>query len=116
MNEVYNGLSQYIIGAFSKLAKDHIDETKVSIRNEFKEQYSELSPLGKFEVDEVIEHVVDAHPTSNQETLGTAVEAVINLEKTRSGKALLHKLSQLSDDDISKLIDHPFSRAHRSRW
>lgn len=103
MNEVYNVLSQYIIGAFSKLAKEQIDETKVSIRNEFKEQYTELSPLGKFEVNEVIEHVVDAHPTSNQETLGIAVEAVINLEKTRSGKALLQKLSQFSDDDISGL-------------
>jgi hypothetical protein len=103
MNEVYNVLSQYIMGAFSKLAKEQIDETKISIRNEFKEQYSELSPLGKFEVDEVIEHVVDAHPTSNQETLGIAVEAVINLEKTRSGKALLQKLSQFSDDDISGL-------------
>jgi hypothetical protein len=103
MNEVYNVLSQYIKGAFSKLAKEQIDETKLSIRNEFKEQYSELSPLGKFEVDEVIEHVVDAHPTGNQETLGIAVEAVINLEKTRSGKALLQKLSQFSDDDISGL-------------
>lgn len=103
MNEVYNVLSQYIKGAFSKLAKEQIDETKLSIRNEFKEQYSELSPLGKFEVDEVIEHVVDTHPTSNQETLGIAVEAVINLEKTRSGKALLQKLSQFSDDDISGL-------------
>ncbi len=103
MNEVYNVLSQYIMGAFSKLAKEHIDETKVSIRNEFTEQYSELSPLGKFEVDEVIEHVVDAHPTSNQETLGIAVEAVINLEKTRSGKALLQKLSQFSGDDITGL-------------
>ncbi len=103
MNEVYSVLSQYIMGAFSKLAKEQIDETKVSIRNEFKEQYSELSPLGKFEVDEVIEHVVDAHPTSNQETLGIAVEAAIKLEKTRSGKALLQKLSQFSDDDISGL-------------
>jgi len=103
MNEVYNVLSQYIKGAFSKLAKEQIDETKLSIRNEFKEQYYELSPLGKFEVDEVIEHVVDAHPTGNQETLGIAVEAVINLEKTRSGKALLQKLSQFSDDDILEL-------------
>ncbi len=103
MNEVYNVLSQHIKGAFSNLAKEQIDETKLLIRNEFKEQYSELSPLGKFEVDEVIEHVVDTHPTSNQETLGIAVEAVINLEKTRSGKALLQKLSQFSDDDISGL-------------
>jgi hypothetical protein len=44
-----------------------------------------LTPLGKLEVDEVVEHVVDSHPTVNQETIGIAVEAVINLEKTRSG-------------------------------
>ena len=103
MNEVYNVLSRYIIEAFSKLAKEQIGETKVSIRNEFKEQYSELSPLGKFEIDEVIEHVVDAHPTTNQETLSIAVGAAINLEKTRSGKALLQKLSHFSDGDISGL-------------
>ncbi len=62
-----------------------------------------MSPLGKYEVNEVIERVVEAHPTANQETLGIAVEAVINLEKTRSGKALLQKLSQFSEEDIEGL-------------
>lgn len=103
MEEVYSKLSRFIMDAFRTLAKGLVDETKASIRNEFKEQYSELSPLGKYEVNEVIESVVEAYPTSNQETLGIAVEAVIKLEKTRSGKALLQKLSQFSDDDISGL-------------
>lgn len=103
MDIMYEKLTEHIIGAFGKLAKDQIDETKVSIRDEFKEQYSDLSPLGKYEVGEVIEHVIEKHPTSNQETLGIAVEAVINLEKTRSGKALLEKLSQYSEEDISGL-------------
>jgi hypothetical protein len=103
MNEVYNVLSRYIMETFRKLARKQIYETKAAIQDEFKEQYSELSPLGKFEVDEVIEHVVDTHPTTSQETLGIAVGAVINLEKTRSGKALLQKLSHFSDDDISGL-------------
>ena len=44
----------------------------------------------------MIEHVVVTHPTSNPETLSIAVEAVINLQKTRSGKELLQKLSALS--------------------
>jgi hypothetical protein len=108
MDAVYKKLTAFVNGAFRKLAKDQINETKIAIRDEFKDQYSDLSPLGKYEVDEVIEHVVDAHPTTNQETIGIAVEAVINLEKTRSGKELLHKLSQLSDDDIAglnRLID-----------
>ena len=103
MNEVYNTLSQYILDAFRKLAREQIDETRSTIKNEFKDQYTELSPLGKFEVNEVIDHVVETHPTSTPETLGIAVEAVIKLEKSRSGKALLQKLSQLSEDDISGL-------------
>ena len=103
MDDVFEKVSQYVMGSFSKLAKEHIDETKVTIRDEYKEQYSNLSPLGKYEVDEVIEHVVDAHPTSNPETLSIAVEAVINLERTRSGKALLQKLSQFTEDDVAGL-------------
>jgi hypothetical protein len=103
MDEVYRNLSEYIVGAFKKIAIDQINETKISLREDFGEHYSELSALGKFEVDEVIEHVVENHPTSTPETLGIAVEAVINLERTRSGKALLHKLSQFSDNDIEGL-------------
>jgi len=103
MDEVYRKVGDYVLGAFKRLAKDQIGETKVQIRQEFKEQYSDLSPLGKFEVDEVIDHVVEAHPTANQEVLGIAVEAVINLEKTRSGKALLQKLSKYSEEDVEGL-------------
>ncbi len=103
MNIVYEELTKHVHNAFRKLAKDQIDETKVAIKDEFKTDYSDLSALGKFEVDEVIEHIVDTHPTTNQETLGIAVEAVIRLEKTRSGKELLSKLSQLSDKDIAGL-------------
>lgn len=103
MDEVFLRLSMYVQEAFRKLAKEHIDETKVTIRDEYKEQYANLSPLGKYEVDEVIEHVVDAHPTTQPETLSIAVEAVINLQKTRSGKELLRKLTQFSDDDMAGL-------------
>ena len=103
MDEVFLKLSTYVQEAFRKLAKDHIDETKVTIRDEYKEQYANLSPLGKYEVDEVIDHVVDAHPTTQPETLSIAVEAVINLQKTRSGKELLHKLAQFSDNDMAGL-------------
>jgi hypothetical protein len=42
-------------------------------------------------------------PTIQQETLSAAVRAVISLEKTRSGDALLEKLSRLSDEDVAGL-------------
>lgn len=103
MEAVYEKVSQYVHGAFQKLAQDHVDETKISIRADYADQYASLSPLGKYEVDEVIEHVVERHPTSTPDVLGIAVEAVIRLEETRSGKELLQKLSQLTDDDVEGL-------------
>lgn len=103
MNTVYDALTKQILNSAAKVAKEHIEETKVSIRNEFREKYIGLSLLGQHEVDEVIEHVTVAHPTVNQETVGIAVEAVINLEESRSGKQLLERLSQLSETDIEGL-------------
>ena len=43
------------------------------------------------------------HPTIHPDTLAIAVLAVINLEKSRSGTALLEKLTKLDDSDIDGL-------------
>jgi hypothetical protein len=88
---------------FSEIAKDSIEETKQQIRNEFASDYSVLSPLAKHELNEAIEAITITHPTAKQESISIAVEAIINLEKTRSGKQLLLKISQLSEDDIKGL-------------
>jgi Histidine kinase-, DNA gyrase B-, and HSP90-like ATPase len=103
MKEVYTKLSEHIVLQAGVVAKEHIEETRVSIKRDFRDQLEELSPLGKFEVNEVIEHVVDKHPTAAPEVLGISVEAVINLQSTRSGRALLQKLSQYSEMDIEGL-------------
>src|SRR5690606_39765850 len=59
---------------------------------------SNLTPLAKYEVNEAIEAITIAHPTAKPETISIAVEAIINLEKSRTGKELLVKLAKLSDD------------------
>lgn len=47
--------------------------------------------------------VAQAHPTNSADFLATAVKAVIHLEKTKSGAALLQKLSSLPAGDIAGL-------------
>ncbi|MGA2298574.1 MAG: hypothetical protein ABSG15_13595 [FCB group bacterium] len=59
--------------------------------------------MAKYELDEVIGAISLSQPTARPEIISTAVEAIINLEKTRSGKELLLKLSKLSDDDVTGL-------------
>ena len=67
---------------------------------------SELATLGqgaRLEVAEFTKVIVQAHPTISPDFLATAVKAVIHLEKTKSGAALLQKLSLLSHDDLDGL-------------
>jgi len=67
---------------------------------------TELATLGqgaRLEVAEFTKVVAQAHPTISPDFLATAVKAVINLEKSKSGAALLQKLSTLAPDDVAGL-------------
>ena len=103
MDSVYKEVISYVNQMFSEIAKDSIEETKQQIKNDFHSELSQLTPLAKYEVNEAIESITVAHPTAKPESISIAVEAIINLEKTRTGKELLAKLAKLSDDDINGL-------------
>lgn len=103
MNSVYAKVAEHIRGVFSKLNQENLAEIKNNIKGDYKEKYAALSPLGKFEVDEAITHIVTTKPSATPDTISLAVGAVISLEQTRSGKALLQKLLQLQPDEISAL-------------
>lgn len=108
VENVYNAVADYVNLMFSKLAMDNIEDTKQQIRSDFSQEISSLSPLAKYEVNEAIETITINHPTAKAESVSLAVEAIINLEKTRTGKELLSKLSKLEDDDIiglNKLLE-----------
>ena len=67
---------------------------------------AELTSLGlgaRLEVSEFTKAIAQAHPTISPDFLATAVKAVINLEKSKSGAALLEKLSSLPPDDVASL-------------
>ncbi|MTK52646.1 MAG: ATP-binding protein [Paludibacter sp.] len=103
MEKVYIEVSNYVTKMFAEIAKDTIEETKQQIKSDFHSELSQLTPLAKYEVTEAIESISIIHPTAKPESISIAVEAIINLEKTRSGKDLLSKLANLSEDDINGL-------------
>jgi hypothetical protein len=109
MEKVYKEVASYVNNMFAEIAKGSIEETKQQIKNDFHSEISELTPLAKFEVNEAIESITATHPTARPDSLAIAVEAVINLEKTRTGKELLIRLSKLTDSDIiglNKLLEN----------
>lgn len=103
MDRVFQEVANYVNRMFGEIAKDTIEETKQQIKGDFYKELSALPPLAKYEVNEAIEAITIAHPTAKPESISIAVEAVINLEKSRTGKELLAKLAKLSENDIAGL-------------
>lgn len=98
-----NVVCAYANKMFDKLSANFIEESSEDALVRNREQFKELSTLGRLEVAAFTQELVKQQPTINPETLSLAVQAVINLEKSRSGTALLEKLTRLDDSDIDGL-------------
>lgn len=85
LEKVYEAISVEVQKMFSKIAHESIEETTEQI----KIQYNELSPLGKYEFNEAIQHISITNPTAKDESISLALETVLKLEKTRSRSELL---------------------------
>lgn len=94
---------RYALEMFEKLSANFVEESSEEALVRNREQFKELSTLGKIEVASFTQDLVKQHPTINPETLTIAVQAVINLEKSRSGTALLEKLTKLDESDLAGL-------------
>jgi len=103
IRRVFKGVEEYVLKTFMKVSAERIQETTETILREHRREIRELQPLARMKALEFLENLVSNNPTLLPETISTAFEAVINLEHSGSGKALLEKLASLSLDDIEAL-------------
>lgn len=103
IRQVYDSVISYVNEMFGKVSEETIAETTDAVHSEYGYQIESLSPLGQYEVNEAIKVIAQKHPATRPEVYSIAVDAVINLEKTRNGRALLEKLSTLPAEDIEGL-------------
>jgi len=103
MLKVYDAVSIYVNKQITELSRFFIDETKAIIKKEFRDKLKDASPLTLYEIDEIIETITVSSPKARQESIRVAVEAIINLEKSKDGQELLVKLTQLNEEDIEGL-------------
>ena len=102
-NAFFKTLNDFALAKYQEFSKEKVDETK---RRAFEDNLSSIRPLSgaaRIEVASFVEAVVEREPTIKPESLSTAVQAVINLQQTKSGQRLLEKLSALPSDDIEAL-------------
>jgi hypothetical protein len=96
-------VGDYIETMLRRLSAQRINETRDGVLDSYREELSTLQPLAVVEVTEFVEQMAALQPMASQETLSVGVRAYINLEKSRSGQALLEKLARLSEDDVDGL-------------
>lgn len=103
VRDLYRATAEHIGKVAQTLATEIVEATS---EDALKQNRTELATLGqgaRLEVAEFTKIVAQEHPTISPDFLATAVKAVIHLEKTKSGTALLQKLSELPADDIDGL-------------
>ncbi|PZE13347.1 ATP-binding protein [Pseudomonas sp. 57B-090624] len=103
VDELFKAASLHITQVADELAAEVVEATS---EDALVQNRSELKTLGQgaqLEVTEFTKAVAQAHPLISPDFLATAVKAVINLEKSKSGAALLQKLAKLSATDVEGL-------------
>lgn len=101
-------VEKFVKGKLQEISLEAREETQRAVLRYHRDQIKDLNFLSQKEVSDFTKEMLLKQPSVQQEVLNTAVEVVINLEKSRSGKELLNKLTGFSQEDIdglNKLLD-----------
>ncbi len=103
VDSLYNAVEKYVQDVFAQLSADRVQETSESVLREHISDIRRLRASAKLEIQEFVSSVTQNQPTIPTESLSAAVRAVIDLEKTRTGAALLDKIIHLTEEDLAGL-------------
>lgn len=103
VRELYRAAAEHIGKVARELAEEVVEAASEDALTQNRGELATLGQGARIEVAEFTKVVAQAHPTISPDFLATAVKAVINLEKSKSGAALLQKLSVLAPDDVAGL-------------
>jgi hypothetical protein len=94
---------EYVERMFYTVSAARIQDTTEGVYRDYRSELSQLRPSALHEVADFVTSITSGQPTIPYESLSVAVQAIIRLEKTRSGASLLEKLSRLSPEDVTGL-------------
>lgn len=103
MDVIFKKVAEYVNNFIREINREKIDENKLEIVREKIDDIKNLSLVSQSSIATFIEEMVEREPEKSIEELQTAVEVMINIEKSKSGKELLQKISQFSTEDIDTL-------------
>lgn len=103
VKELYKVTAAHISKIAKELAEEVVEAASEDALTLNRVELRSLGQGARLEVAEFTKAIAQAHPIISPDFLATAVKAVIHLEKSKSGAALLHKLSTMASSDIDGL-------------
>ncbi|MFB2801184.1 ATP-binding protein [Shewanella seohaensis] len=92
-------VSAFVKSCYLELSRSEIDKSKREVIDIHKSEIKALPRLARKELYDFIDQILSENPDIKPEILELALKAAINLEKSRAGLSLLHKLTNISSDD-----------------
>lgn len=103
VKKTFDKVKEYIESYIREISKERIEETKLGLVRNNIEKIKELNKNSQNEISEFIDNLIEQEPDINEELANIAVDAMVNIQKARSGQDLLKKLSAFSEEDIDSL-------------
>lgn len=103
VDKVFNKVKEYIENYIREINRERIEETKLDLVRNNIDKIKELSKNSQNEMSEFIDNLIEQEPDLNEEMANIAIDAMVNIQKARSGQDLLKKLAAFSEEDIDSL-------------
>lgn len=100
---LFEKVYQYAQGVLERLSDSLTEECTEEALIKNRETFRQLPKLVRADVASFARSVAKLNPSISTETLSSAVQVLINLEKSKSGADLLEKLTRLGEEDIEGL-------------
>lgn len=102
-SQVLEAVSNYVLESYSKQSAQSAIMLRDGLNEDIKERIKKSSPLVQYQINEALENLAISKPTIRQDAIDIAVETLMSIGNSESGKELLAKLSSLDLDDINGL-------------
>lgn len=103
LDDIFSALSEHIRENLIELLSEHVQERQEEVVRNQASEIRDLPRSGQAAVGDFMRHLREERPTMRQDDMSAAVRAVVELQRSRSGKALLDRLLSMNETDREAL-------------
>lgn len=103
VHKVREAVNKHILDRLRDLMRDVHRARKVAALNDNRKILRELPPDSQHQIGEFVDEIQRVRPSIDQRELSLTIRVLSNLEKTRSGYALMEQLGNLRPHDLDAL-------------